>query len=102
MHSLPEAPEAEAKVHEWLEEFGAPPVLVNLGASKPPNRWPPDRFGELARRIVDELETPAVFTGSPGERDLAGAARAAAGDGPGVFDRVGETSLPEFWTLARR
>lgn len=102
VHSLPEAPEAESKVAVWLDEFGAPPVLVNLGASKPPNRWAPERFGRLGRRIAEELGLAAVFTGAPDERELAAAARAAAGDGPGVFDLVGATSLPEFWTLARR
>ena len=35
-----------------LAALGAAPVLLNIGASKPPNRWPPERFGALASGLV--------------------------------------------------
>ena len=39
--------EAEETLHQ-VEQAGGRPILVNVGASKPPNRWSAERFGELA------------------------------------------------------
>lgn len=99
---LPPAPKAEARVAEWFAPFSKAPVQINLGASKPANRWAPERFGELAARIVEEYETPVFFTGAPNERDLAEKAIAICGESESVLNLVGETSLPELWSASRR
>lgn len=99
-HLLPRDEAAEAWAAALLEELGAAPLLLNLGASKPANRWAPERFGELARVLAAEGGAPPCLTGGP--EDRAAAARALAASGPLVRDLVGHTSLRQFAALARR
>lgn len=98
---LPSATEAESEVAGWLASSSAP-VQINLGASKPANRWAPERFGDLAGRIVRKLDRDVFLTGSPSERPLAEAALSASGDTGRVLDLVGKTSLPQLWSASRR
>ena len=100
-HLFPPDSAADEWASERVRELGGEPVLVNLGATKPANRWMPERFGALARQIVRELGVPACFTGGPGDRVAADVARAAAGDAP-VRDLVGATSLRQLVALSRR
>jgi heptosyltransferase-3 len=74
-------------------------VLVNLGASKPANRWAPERFGALARALSED-RLAVCFTGGPDDRAAAERARTAAGNGP--RDLVGQTSLRQLLALLRR
>jgi ADP-heptose:LPS heptosyltransferase len=69
-HVLPDDAEAGAWAERTVRELGAAPVIVNLGASKPPNRWEPERFGRFARRCAREL-APVVLTGGPQDRPAA-------------------------------
>ena len=95
---LPRDPQADAWAAERLAECSEPPTLLNLGASKPANRWEPERWGELARRLADD--GPVAFTGGPGDREAADRALAAAGGAP-VRDWVGASSLLELIALCR-
>ncbi len=96
------------EVHRWcrlLEHFDIPADPVDLGLACPPTRspapgavvvhpgcgfaarhWPPDRYAEVARRLVAS-GLPVVVTGSSAQRPLAGQVAAAAG-------------LPDSWVLA--
>jgi len=98
-HLLPADAEAETWAAHLVEELGAAPVVVNLGASKPANRWAPERFGALARALSEDGRA-VCFTGGPDDRPAAERARAAAGAGP--RDLVGHTSLPQLVALLRR
>jgi lipopolysaccharide heptosyltransferase II len=100
-HLFPADEAADAWAERLVGELGGAPVLVNLGASKPANRWPPERFGALAAALAGELRVPVAFTGGPGDRDAAASARTAAG-AAAVRDLVGATSLRELLALARR
>jgi lipopolysaccharide heptosyltransferase II len=100
LRHLPRDPAAEAAAARWLEELGGPPLVLNVGATKPANRWPPERFGELARALASELGVPVCLTGGPADREAASHARDAAG--PGLVDLVGRTSLPELVSLLAR
>lgn len=95
---LPRDPLADAWAAERLAECAEPPTLLNLGASKPANRWDPERWGELARRLADD--GPVAFTGGPGDREAADRALAAAGGAP-VLDWVGASSLLQLIALCR-
>ena len=101
-HVLPQDPSAEAWADAYVADLGAAPVLVNLGATKPANRWASSRFGELAGRLADELDAPVLFTGSEADRETEGGALAALGSHDGVRSTVGETSLLELLALERR
>lgn len=97
---LPSDAAAEAWAAALVDELGAAPILLNLGASKPENRWAPERFGELARALAAEAGAPLCLTGGPDDR--VAAARALAVSGPGVRDLTGHTSLRQLAALARR
>jgi ADP-heptose:LPS heptosyltransferase len=97
---LPADPAAEAWAEARMAELGGAPVLVNLGASKPENRWEPERAGALAAALARERGVPVCFTGGPGDRVAAErAVHASAGD---ARDLVGRTTLLELAALARR
>jgi heptosyltransferase-1 len=98
---LPVEPAAEAWAEARCAEFGAPPIVLNLGASKPPNRWLPERFAIAARELARRTGAPVVLSGGPVDRELFAAALAAA-DGRTVHDLVGRTTIPQLISLLRR
>jgi lipopolysaccharide heptosyltransferase II len=100
-HLFPPDDRAEAWAAELVGALGGEPVLVNLGATKPANRWIPERFGALARALTFAPGVPVCFTGGPDDRGVATAARLAAGDAR-VRDLVGQTSLRQLVALTRR
>lgn len=53
---------------------GGPVVVLHPGTSAfgQLKRWPPARFAELGRLLVDHLGARLVVTGGPGERELVG------------------------------
>ena len=101
-HSLPSSTEAEARADEILRELGAPPILINLGASKPANRWVPGRFGELAIDAQRTFGVPVCLIGGPDDRAIFAEDLKRIEGSDSVTDLVGSTSLPELWALERR
>ncbi|MAB81036.1 MAG: lipopolysaccharide heptosyltransferase II [Planctomycetes bacterium] len=101
LHHLPAEPAAERWAEQRVGAFGAEPILLNLGATKPSNRWAPERWGELATCLSRESDIPLALVGGPNDRESADRAlskcRAAA-----VHDLVGKTDLPQLIALARR
>jgi ADP-heptose:LPS heptosyltransferase len=69
-------------------------VVLNIGATKPANRWVPERFAGLAARIFARYQIPCVLTGGPEDRQRS--ERIAAAGGAAILDRVGKTSLAEL------
>lgn len=76
----------------WTER--PPRVALGLGASKPANLWPTERWAALATRLAEELGPENLaLVGGPGDRE---AARAVlAGSPTGVLDAVGTLSLKQ-------
>ncbi len=102
VHPLPSDEQANTRAEVLLAEMGAAPILVNLGASKPANRWPEPRFAQLARRLANELAVPVCVTGGPADRDLFASTLESLNGATGVTDLVGRTSLLELHALAAR
>jgi len=100
-HPLPLDVEAEDWAAGAVERFGGAPILLNVGASKRPNRWPAARFAQLARALQRAGRTPLVLTGGPGDRTLTEALGAVDPEA-GIHDAVGSTTLRELAALARR
>jgi lipopolysaccharide heptosyltransferase I len=75
-----------------------PFALVNPGAAWPNKRWPPERFGQIARILRDRHGLTSIVLWGPGELPLAEAVIAAGGDAAVVAP---ETSLPGLVALAR-
>jgi hypothetical protein len=103
---LPVRVENDARAAAWAEgrlaALGGAPIVVNLGASKPANRWPPERFGELAARLAAACGGPVVFTGGPADVEAGRLAERAAAGAPGVASLVGETDLRQLVALCAR
>ena len=52
----------------WEERRG-PVIALHLSSRKPSQRWPVERFGELARRLHGELDARFLLLWSPGAED---------------------------------
>jgi lipopolysaccharide heptosyltransferase I len=81
-YRLPEDPAARRKVEAFVDSVGGNGFLVfHPGTSDfaPEKRWGADRYGELARRVVEELGFAVVVTWGPGEEGLAGDVCRASG-----------------------
>ena len=46
-------------------------IVINPGAAWPNKRWPPDRFGAVAKMLRDRTGLHSLVTWGPQERDLA-------------------------------
>lgn len=80
---------------------GQPIVVLNPNASDllPLRKWPTERFGLLAKRLLAEYpDARIVLTGARSERIAAEALCRELGS-PRVVSMAGETSLPELLTL---
>ena len=84
-----------------LTRFALPPRIALLvpgsSAHRPGKRWPTNRYGELARWLVEQGIAPVVV-GTVGEAPLALPIKAAAAE---TIDLTGHTTLPELTELTR-
>lgn len=98
---LPPLDAARSRAEELLAPLGgARFVALNLGASKPRNRWPPAHFGALARLLAGNAAA-VVLVGGPGDREAAESVAHAAG-GAVALDLVGRTGLLELAAVLAR
>jgi lipopolysaccharide heptosyltransferase II len=75
-------------------------IALNPGASNRIKCWPPERFGQLADRLVNELGVGVVLVGGADERDLAeGILNATSLP---VLDLLGKTTLLQLGALLKR
>jgi lipopolysaccharide heptosyltransferase I len=75
---------------------GQPFALLNPGAAWPNKRWPPERFGGVARHLRARHGWRSIVAWGPGEEDLARAVVAAA-DGAAALAPM--TSLGELLAI---
>lgn len=97
------------EAREKLGRLKRPVVGLNPGAAYGSSkRWHPERFGEVARRVIDELDGSVVIFGGRGEREIAGEIIAAvAADGSAenynsegsIMSFAGQTELRELCAL---
>jgi heptosyltransferase-2 len=67
---------------------------ASYGAAK---CWPPERFAQLADRLVSECAADVIFFGSSGEREISNRIRSKM-NSPAI-SMVGETSMRDFAAL---
>ncbi|HQJ09385.1 MAG TPA: glycosyltransferase family 9 protein [Deltaproteobacteria bacterium] len=83
-------PQGDAPSTELPEKY----LVLNIGATKPANRWNAEGFSALADRVMDRYDIPCVLTGGREDRALAdGIIRTAKHP---VFDLVGRTTIMEL------
>ena len=93
---------AEPGQAQWNIPAGdAPPralprnyIVLNIGATKPANRWSAEGFSRLARLIEKKYTIQCVLTG--GRQDMEASARITAMAGVPVISLVGQTSIPQL------
>lgn len=75
---------------------GLPPefIALNIGATKPANRWTAKGFSTLAELIAEHFLLPCVLTGGPEDSPMAEKIQRLAGGN--VVNLVGRTTLPEL------
>lgn len=80
--------------------LAAPWALLAPGGAphRPAKRWPTERFGALAAKLLEQGITPAVLGHGEDEATLAATILAAA---PGAVSLVGRTSFGDIAELAR-
>lgn len=69
-------------------------IVLNIGATKPANRWTPEGFARLAVLIGRRLGMTPVLTGGREDVPMAGGIASLAGGY--VVDLAGKTSIPEL------
>ena len=95
---LPVSPEAERWCEKTLDELGNRKFAVlNPGSGWGAKCWPAERFGEVARHLM-ESGIASVVNYGPGERELANSVTAASGGAA----RPVFCSLTELVALTRR
>jgi heptosyltransferase II len=94
-----------------LEAHGSPPGATLIGfapgaAYGPAKRWPPERYGELIARLVEDPAITCVLVGSPADADEGRAiesslrqrdrlqAEPGGAPGPRLANLIGQTDLP--------
>jgi heptosyltransferase-1 len=102
--ALPISAAAQATVDQLLTEngisTGATFTALIPGARWIAKQWLPERYGELASRLIDEGLGPVVLLGSPDEHEVAQQVqRAAARE---LINLAGLTSLPELVAVLSR
>ena len=101
---LPISPEERVAAEDRLRSSGAGHPRIGLApgaAFGTAKQWPPERYGELARRIGEVWPGAAVLVfGGPGDREL-GDGICAEG-GPHCLNLAGATSLREAVALIDR
>jgi lipopolysaccharide heptosyltransferase II len=74
-------------------------VVLNIGATKPANRWVPERFALLAEKLSKTYQLKTVLTGGVEDRPRAQQITVRKVDG--MTDLVGKTSLAELIEVLR-
>ena len=88
------AAEGAAKAAQWLQSLTRPRVALNVGASRAYKRWPAERWGEVARGLVED-GLGLVFIGD--KNDAAVVAELAPTLPGGSFVNLsGQTTLREL------
>lgn len=72
-------------------------VVLNIGATKPANRWTSEGFASLVKAIKQIFHLPSVITG--GVEDIEMAKKITAQTGGKVVDLVGKTSLKDLMEI---
>lgn len=73
-------------------------LILNPGAGWGAKQWPAERYGQVAKRLLEAAGLKSLINFGPGEQDLARAAEAASG-GAAIAN---SSSLSELIALTRR
>lgn len=98
---LPVDPAAEAWAEDLVRSLGSAPIVISLGATKPANRWAPERFSALAAALARDGR-PVLFTGGPADTPAGDLAERECTPAPGIRNLVARTTLLQLSSLLAR
>jgi lipopolysaccharide heptosyltransferase II len=95
--------EVEAARQKFGLTAGPNPIYgLNAGAEYgPAKRWPVDRYIDAAKEILKRTNCTWILFGGKNDAEFANGIQSALGDGPGVFNVAGHTSLREMMSLMK-
>lgn len=93
--------DAHQSAARWLTNAAPPVIGVHVGAGRAIKQWPPERFAEVARRLVDYSDATIVLSGSAADRALVDTVKAAL-PASRVIDVVGQVELLTLAGLVER
>jgi heptosyltransferase II len=86
-----------------LDGIPGPVFGLNPGAEYgPAKRWPVERFIEAAKEIRRRTNCAWILFGGKADVEITNQIQSALGDGPGIFNLAGKTSLRELMALMKR
>ncbi|HUE36862.1 MAG TPA: lipopolysaccharide heptosyltransferase II [Candidatus Acidoferrum sp.] len=86
-----------------LDKMSGPVLGLNPGAEYgPAKRWPIERFIAAAKEIQDRTNCAWILFGGKKDAEFTNQIQAAIGNGTGVFNLAGKTSLRELMALLKR
>ncbi|WP_141736866.1 lipopolysaccharide heptosyltransferase II [Oligoflexus tunisiensis] len=98
--NLPDA--AWQRAQQVCQRLGVDPtkpwIVMHPGATAPSRRYPPQKFSQVARRLVEEEGYQIILTGSASERSLWETMQESLPD-DGVFELFGSLDFAEFCSL---
>lgn len=94
-----------AEIERWgdrvVQHLPPPRIALNIGATKPANRWRPERYALLGKELAEELHGSILLTG--GRDDLTAIAKIdTILPSPPFHDFVGKTTLKQTAALLKR
>lgn len=97
-------PEEEKSADQLLDQLGVQRshsrVILQPGARYWFKAWPPDRYAELADRLISQYDCQVVIGGSCQEVDLAQQIRQTAKSKPVII--AGRTTIKQFSAIAKK
>jgi ADP-heptose:LPS heptosyltransferase len=79
-----------------LRPAGTGPLVgVHVSGGRAIKQWPPERFADVARLLIEQVNATIVLTGSSADRPLVDSVKRRLPAGS-VIDVTGEASLPEL------
>jgi ADP-heptose:LPS heptosyltransferase len=94
-------PDAHDRAARLLAGARAPLVGVHVGGGRAIKQWDPDRFADVARRLIATSGATIVLTGSAGDRRLVDAVRRTL-PAASVIDAAGDVDLLTLGAILER
>jgi ADP-heptose:LPS heptosyltransferase len=99
--ALTMSPAARHHAARLLSDAGTPLIGVHAGGGRAVKQWPVERFGDVARRLIEQRTATIVLTGSAADRPLIDAVKQTLPPGQ-VIDLGGSVDLPTLAAVVAR
>ncbi len=92
---------AERRAAELVSGFAAPLIGIHVSGGRAIKQWPPERFRELARRLIADRDATIVLSGADEDGELVRSVQSGLPEAR-VLDVGGKLDLPALAALLAR